>query len=59
MPGGTIQFEGTLSQEEADVVIQLGLTQLFVMGVIPYTVEEDDEDEDDDSFYVEGSESVQ
>lgn len=38
---GTITFEGELSQEEVDLVIQLGLNYLLVNGALPFTTQED------------------
>lgn len=33
-PEGIVKFEGELSQEELDYVLQLGLNTLLVMGAI-------------------------
>lgn len=33
---GTIEFEGTLTPEEARVVIEAGLCYLFKVGVLPF-----------------------
>lgn len=34
-PDGSVTFEGTLSPDELDVVIQTGLSYLFMKGALP------------------------
>ncbi len=42
-PEGTVSFQGELTQEEADFVIQTGLNYLLSQGALPFkTVSEDD-----------------
>lgn len=42
-PDGGVQFEGTLNAEQLDLVLTIGLGQLFKMGLIPFmAVEEED-----------------
>lgn len=62
-PQGTVTFQGVLSQEEADYVIQIGLNTLLQQGAIPFKIMEEpspyddvefveeDEDEDDEESY--------
>lgn len=38
---GTIQFEGELSQEEVNFVIETGLNALLQAGALPFTYAED------------------
>lgn len=35
-PQGTVTFQGELSQEEADYVIQMGLNYLLAQGALPF-----------------------
>jgi hypothetical protein len=42
-PEGSVKFEGELSQQETDLVIQIGLSQLFEMGMIPFVVRSEEE----------------
>ena len=58
-----VQFTGELSQEEADIVIGLGLNHLVRMGALgPFAalIEQIKEDGDGfaDTFEVEGNESI-
>lgn len=53
---GTVKFQGTLTQEEADYVIQTGLSYLLSRGELPFTVVEN---EDDLKDYYGGTESEQ
>jgi hypothetical protein len=39
---GTIVFEGTLTQEEADYVIEVGLNTLLQAGALPFSVNGDE-----------------
>lgn len=40
---GTVTFQGELSQEEADYVIQMGLNYLLSQGALPFkTISEDE-----------------
>lgn len=43
-PQGTVVFQGELSQEEADYVIQMGLNYLLQNGQLPYRVMQDQSD---------------
>lgn len=45
-PQGTIKFQGELSQEETDFVIQVGLNYLFQQGALPFQVYQDDGNDD-------------
>lgn len=50
---GGIHFQGELTTEEADLVIEIGLSVLLAQGAIPFTLKqartsELDEDEDDE-----------
>lgn len=38
---GTLTFQGELSQEELDIVIQVGLSTLFSQGLIPFKVSDE------------------
>jgi hypothetical protein len=40
-PQGTVTFQGELSQEEADYVIQMGLNYLLSQGALPFKSAED------------------
>lgn len=39
-PQGTAKFEGEVSQEEFDYIVQTGLNALLVMGAIKASVQE-------------------
>lgn len=42
-PDGGVKFEGELNAEQLDLVLTVGLGQLFKMGLIPFmTMEEHD-----------------
>ena len=53
---GTVKFQGELSQEEADYVIQTGLNYLLSKGEIPFVVVNN---EDDMKDFPGGTESEQ
>ena len=44
---GEVTFKGTLSQSEADYVIQVGLNYLMQHGALPFTVVDNSEGLDD------------
>lgn len=41
---GEVLFEGTLSQEEHEIVVAIGLNQLFEQGCIPFTQDDNEVD---------------
>jgi hypothetical protein len=41
---GTVEFRGELTQDEFDLVLQVGLSTLFAHGAIPFTVVDDEEE---------------
>ena len=51
---GTIQFEGELTEQETDLVLEIGLNVLLAQGAIPFTMKASKlelihiEDEDDE-----------
>ena len=38
-PEGLVTFQGSLSQEETDFVLSVGLNQLLMRGALPFTTE--------------------
>jgi hypothetical protein len=40
LPDGKIQFEGELEQQEADLVVKIGLSFLLQTGVLPIIAKE-------------------
>ncbi len=45
MPDGSVQFQGTLTQSESDLVIKVGLSYLMQAGVIKLNLLPPDNDE--------------
>ena len=45
---GTVKFQGELSQEEADFVIQVGLNWLLQQGALPFKMFEEEQLNDTD-----------
>jgi len=37
-PQGTVEFKGSLTQEEADYVIKIGLSVLLQQGMLPFSI---------------------
>ena len=55
---GAVHFEGELTQEESNLVIEIGLSVLLAQGAIPYTLrhsETDDETENEVEETAEGN----
>lgn len=55
-PQGTLKFQGELTQEEADYVIQTGLSYLLSKGELPFVVINNEEELKD---YYGGTDSEQ
>jgi hypothetical protein len=54
---GSIQFDGTLNQEQAQFILSIGLNYLLTQGAATFL--EDNEDDDEDDFVVAGNTTVQ